>query len=125
MSGCFVAVVIFAVLIALLWVFADLNYSNEEAKKYAGLSAEERDVAREQGAIEKEWGPLNPAMICPHCQTKGKVRTKLITQKQGVSGGKATAALLTGGISLVAVGLSKKGQVTQAHCDNCNNDWMF
>ena len=71
------------------------------------------------------WGPLNPALFCPHCQTKGKVHTMPVNRKRGVSGGKATGALLTGGLSLLATGLSRKEQATQAHCDNCNSTWDF
>lgn len=71
------------------------------------------------------WGRINSAMICPHCQTKGSVRTKQITWKAGVSGGKATAAILTGGLSLIVVGLSRKEQHMQAHCENCYATWHF
>jgi transcription elongation factor Elf1 len=74
---------------------------------------------------EKRWGPLNSAMICPHCQTKGSVRTQQITQKAGISGGKATAAILTAGVSLLGTGLSRKEQRTQAHCGNCHATWQF
>lgn len=70
-------------------------------------------------------GNLNPAMVCPHCHVQGKIRTKSITQKKGVSGGKATAAVLTGGVSLLATGLSRKENATEAHCSNCNNTWVF
>ncbi len=81
-----------------------------------------------QQIIQKQiitYGEINRAMICPHCQTKGKISTKYIDQKKGVSGGKATAALLTGGISLLAVGLSRKEAVTQVHCGNCSNTWLI
>lgn len=71
------------------------------------------------------YGSINAAMMCPHCQTNGKIRTKHITQKKGISGGKAVATVLTGGLSLIAVGLSRKEGATQAHCDNCNNTWLF
>lgn len=70
-------------------------------------------------------GPANPALVCPHCQTKGSVHTKSVRQKKGVSGGKATAAIFTGGLSLLATGLSRKERVTQAHCDACNSTWVF
>ena len=72
-----------------------------------------------------QWGPLNPALVCPHCQKQSFVRTKPTTKKAGVSGGKATAAVLTGGLSLLAVGLSRKEAMTQAHCDHCMSDWAF
>ena len=67
----------------------------------------------------------NVHMICPHCQIKGKVETEQVKVKQGVSGGKATGALLTGGVSLLAVGLSRKQKVTKAKCKNCHNEWYF
>ena len=75
--------------------------------------------------ISSEWGPVNRAMVCPHCQVKGKIRTKHVDQKKGISGGKATAALLTGGLSILATGLSRTESATQAHCDNCNNTWLY
>ena len=64
-------------------------------------------------------------MVCPHCQVRGHVQTKQVTVKQGISGGKATAAVLTGGYSLVATGLSRKGAATQATCSNCRVTWMI
>ena len=72
-----------------------------------------------------QFGHINPALHCPHCQTQGLVRAKSITRKAGVSGAKATGALLTGGVSLLATGLSRKESVTQAHCDNCGSTWTF
>jgi len=57
--------------------------------------------------IEGEQNPngeLNPKMICPHCQEKGMIRTVRISQKTGISGGKATAAILTAGWSLLVSG---------------------
>jgi RecJ-like exonuclease len=70
-------------------------------------------------------GPLNGQIICQQCQTKGHVHTKTVEQKSGISGGKATGAILTGGISLLATGLSRKNTVTQAHCANCKSSWVF
>lgn len=72
-----------------------------------------------------KWGALNDHMICPHCQAKGRILTKAIRQKKGVSGAKATGALLTGGVSLLATGLSRKEASTQAHCLTCNSTWHF
>ena len=39
--------------------------------------------------------------------------------KQGVSGGKATAAVLTAGVSMFATGLSRKQKVTEMTCAKC------
>lgn len=70
-------------------------------------------------------GTINPALVCPHCQTRGKVRTQAVNEKKGVSGGKATAALLTGGTSMLVTGLSRKEKATKATCGSCNSTWMF
>lgn len=79
----------------------------------------------------KDWddrsrfGQLNPELLCQHCGTKGHVRTQTVSRKKGVSGGKATAAVLTGGVSLLATGLSRKEKETEAHCTNCRSTWHF
>lgn len=67
----------------------------------------------------------NSAMICPHCQSKGTVKTEQVKQKKGVSGSKATAAVLTGGFSILATGLSRKETMTKAYCAKCSNIWYF
>lgn len=64
-------------------------------------------------------------IVCPHCGVRGEVRTKQAKQKAGVSGGKATGAIMTGGLSLFATGLSRKQKVTQAHCGNCGVSWTI
>ena len=73
--------------------------------------------------IQQESAPPNPEIVCPHCQSKGTVKTRRVKRKNGISGGKATGALLTGGMSLVATGLSHKATVTNMHCLNCNTRW--
>jgi hypothetical protein len=45
--------------------------------------------------------------------------------KAGISGGKATGAILTGGLSLLATGLSRKHAATEANCGNCGSRWTF
>jgi hypothetical protein len=74
---------------------------------------------------ERVYGRNNPELICPHCQTKGLVRTKEIDKKVGISGAKATAAILTAGISVVATGLSRKDKLTKAYCARCKSTWTF
>jgi transcription elongation factor Elf1 len=63
-------------------------------------------------------------LVCPHCQTKGSVRSTHGKVKKGISGGKATAAVLTAGVSMLATGLSHKGQATQLKCSNCGTTWQ-
>jgi|ERR1035437_47848 hypothetical protein len=96
----------------------------------------DKEIKKEQeDKLEKErlwkennkdiiWGNIFSEIICLHCQTKGHVRVKQVINKKGVSGGKATAALLTGGISLLATGLSRKENESQLHCDNCGMTWV-
>jgi len=71
------------------------------------------------------YGQPNPELVCPHCDKKGFVLTMPIKKKAGISGGKATAAVLTGGVSVIATGLSRKDAQTQAHCKNCSSTWYF
>lgn len=132
----------FAVSVVVLMIVDHFGYK-AFLKKIAHLPHKEQErliAERKQKALEKfqqqreEWntaeldfkyGKLNDKLVCPHCQQKGHVRTKSITKSKGISGGKATAALLTGGISLVATGLSQKEKHTQANCSNCNSTWAF
>lgn len=62
-------------------------------------------------------------LVCPHCQSQGTVTSTTGKAKKGVSGGKATAALLTGGATLVFTGLSRRQAVTIRTCSNCNTKW--
>ena len=74
---------------------------------------------------ESIYGLHNWEILCPHCQVKGRVRTMIAEEDTGISGKKATAAALTGGISILATGLSRNEKVTQAHCDNCGSTWTY
>lgn len=69
------------------------------------------------------YGKVKLKMICPHCQEKGTVRTKRVERKMGISGGKVMGGLLTGGVSLLATGLSREESVTEAYCSNCETTW--
>lgn len=110
-------------------------FLENEKKSIAAKHQEDNEHAR---ALREQWGndvrdrrgqqnygAPNPAMVCPHCSVKGMVRTRRVKQKKGVSGGKATAALLTGGFSMLVTGLSRKEKGTLAYCENCRNQWIF
>jgi hypothetical protein len=64
-------------------------------------------------------------IICPQCQVRGRVWSKPTKQKKGVSGGKATAAVFTFGVSMLGTGLSRKEKVTELHCGNCGSKWFI
>jgi hypothetical protein len=64
-------------------------------------------------------------LVCPHCQVQGGVRTLRGKGKKGISGSKATAAVLTMGLSIGATGLSRKQIMTRAKCANCGVTWDF
>lgn len=66
---------------------------------------------------------INKHLKCPHCASAGTVDTREVKAKQGVSGGKATGAVLTGGLSLFATGLSRKQKVTEMRCTKCKTVW--
>jgi hypothetical protein len=64
-------------------------------------------------------------LVCPHCQVQGGVRTLRGKGKKGISGGKATAAVLTMGLPIGAAGLSRKQIMTRAKCTNYGVTWDF
>jgi len=80
-----------------------------------GVVASTKQKVRQEGAKQ---------IVCPHCGTRGFVTVKAAQVKRGVSGGKATGAVLTGGVSLLETGLSRKQSVTRAHCGNCKMSWI-
>ncbi len=66
---------------------------------------------------------LKPKVVCKFCNTAGQVLVTLAERKRGVSGGKATGAILTGGLSLFLTGLSRKETVSRLNCKNCGMNW--
>jgi hypothetical protein len=86
------------------------------------LSPEEHERVATQAEVKRH---LDSKIVCPQCQERGFVATEKVTEKAGIHGGKATAAILTGGISLLATGLSNELGKTQAACSNCGSVWRF
>jgi len=75
--------------------------------------------------VNAERGKVNSKLLCPHCQTRGMVHIKDVKKKVGISGGKATGALLTAGLSLFVTGLSRKERTTEAYCGCCEITWAL
>ena len=104
-------------------LFRELNSAapaHQTPTEPSGFWAKARDAGKPRSGARS-----NQAIICPQCQMKGHVRALQTKRKVGSSGAKATGALLAAGWSLLATGLSRKQQVTQAHCDNCGSTWDF
>ncbi len=114
--------------------------TNDVMNKDSMIAEKERLLAEKEKALENILNSkkieLNAAeifqgyepkseIICPHCQKRGYVITRHTKKKRGVSGGKATGALLTGGLSLFVVGLSRKEKITEAKCKSCEAVWTF
>jgi len=118
------------ILLFILLVFAAIGIASSEAEqsRVAKMTPAQRKTHKEKKVEDSRTaihGQKNEALLCPHCGEKGGVRTKPIDMKKGVSGAKATGALLTGGVSLLATGLSRKEKLTKTHCDLCQSDWIF
>ena len=94
------------------------------AKEELAAKATEKLAAPNRRDVGKLPSP-NSQMICPHCHAQGQVSTSTIKRKQGISGAKATGAVLTLGWSLLATGLSQKVKGTQAKCWSCGAVWDF
>lgn len=127
--GWFLLVLLVA-LIAWWIVTAIKNARNDARIMRSGTEEERRAVIakRKQRAAQNATqvhGPVRSEVVCPHCQVRGKVRCKEIKNKKGISGGKATGAILTGGASMLATGLSRKEAATAAYCENCKSKWQF
>ena len=82
-------------------------------------------IEREQQIKEQIKASLDSQIVCAQCHSKGNVTTRKATLKKGISGGKATGAILTGGLSLLGTGLSRKEDATEAKCSNCGSVWNF
>ena len=78
-----------------------------------------------QGGQSRTKASQDAQIVCAQCHSKGCVTTSRVKLKKGISGGKATGAILTGGLSLLAVGLSRNEDATEAKCSNCGSVWHF
>ena len=62
------------------------------------------------------FGKINEDLVCPHCQTRGTVRTKGVMRTE-TSEGKI------GGILTTKTTNTTSHFATQRHCDKCNSTW--
>lgn len=103
----------------------ELQVYVESEKTKSTLGRRAKAHARRLHSETCNHGLVNFAMICPHCSYRGLTRTREVTEKTGIMSGKATAAILSGGATLLVVGLSRMQQSTEAWCGSCRNGWVF
>lgn len=113
---------------------ASLEYAEATGVGYELAAQEIRAIAAsypQAAALAKELGQRrrpgrsSRAMICPHCHVKGTVRIRNTRRNMGVHGGKLSAALLTGGASILVTGLSRKENAVKARCIRCGEQWFL
>tara|TARA_B100001093_G_scaffold396987_1_gene384207 strand:+ start:2070 stop:2705 length:636 start_codon:yes stop_codon:yes gene_type:complete len=63
------------------------------------------------------YGSYAAQIICPHCQTKGKVRK---STKERVEESREKGVI---GATIGRKTITKKGRYTQLHCDKCDVTW--
>jgi hypothetical protein len=108
--GTFFAIVIVLGAGGMIWL--NIWLSGDASTRKAAASRRRQAVADRQARI-----------VCPHCQMAGQVTVRAVSRKKGVSGGKATGALLTGGASMLLTGLSRKEPARVLSCGNCGMTW--
>jgi len=76
-------------------------------------------------SLEHPSAPFQSKAPTFHCLFCGspKVTTTTINTKTGISGGKLSGALLTGGASVLLTGLSRKERQLIATCHACGIRW--
>ena len=99
---------VFVVYIWFKWVTSPERAQQQVIKKASEMNAEDRS--------NYLFGPINDMLICPHCQTKGRVHVKQMS-KIVTSIGKVGGVLKTDTTS------STTTIATQHHCDQCTSTW--
>lgn len=76
--------------------------------------------AAERVATEKN---ATAQIVCKFCHEKGGVTRRTVQVKKGIDGTKAAGAVVTGGVSTVFTGLSRREPATELVCSNCKSKW--
>lgn len=94
--------------------WAEVEESNRRKK------ATEEKERQKQKQEERE---RQLKIVCPHCHESGFVTAERVKLKKGISGGKATGALITAGWSVLFTGLSREEDARKLTCSNCGTEW--
>ncbi len=112
----------FLSVMAFFWTLVS-EQNAAEKRKLDAMEPKEREIYQEvqreraarQAAIGEKmhklrtYGSVNAALLCPHCQTRGQVRS--------IRGLAVSGTQVIGGKVLTST------HVTKMHCDNCQIDW--
>ena len=94
-------------------ILKDIKETKEKRKREYQLQMQRFET---QGNI-LAYGSFAPQIVCPHCQTKGKVRT---TTRERVEESREKGVI---GATIGKKTITKKGRYTQLHCDVCDVTW--
>ena len=75
-------------------------------------------------ADERNYGPRAPDLVCPRCGAEDRTHARPFVQAGEFSGWKLAAAVFTGGLSLLAVGVHRHATRRRARCAACLNAWI-
>ncbi len=118
--------ILFALLLCLgAWFLYSMfteHKKNKEHQRYLdGLSPEDRanyEKKAEDARFVAIHGPLNPELICPHCQSKGTVHSKYYSFKTTTKG-------KVGGVLKTDIKIDKVESGTLRYCINCKSNWTI
>lgn len=90
----------------------NIEQKRTEAARKLAIAQE----AKQQSQLTFIYGKKVPALVCPHCQSKGSVRRKQVTR---------VAKIRVNSVAARAVGLGTNTETTvmQLRCDECEMKW--
>lgn len=106
-------------LVGLIGFLLTTDWAEVEESKRRKKAAEETELQKQR----QEERDRQRKIVCPHCHESGFVTGERVKLKKGVSGGKATGALITAGWSVLFTGLSREEDAKKLTCSNCGTEW--
>ena len=89
----------------------------KKAAQYMQHNQRTLEARQNEGNIYSH-GPIAKQIVCPHCNTKGKVRKNRIELQE-----ESREKGIIGASPIGRKTITKKGYATQLHCDNCDVTW--
>lgn len=85
---------------------------SDRVMKYREQMQAERTAREDESNRTRQFGHINPVLVCPHCQTKGFVRSK-----------SAEEITRTKVVPIIGNTFKARKSVTQLRCDRCTTTW--